>query len=69
MEKIKYVCFRSWKYKEMHGFPPVVDVVYKSGRVFTFGEDDLPRTVRAFCKTHKTACFFDTLYGFSIMYR
>ena len=63
MSKIKFIRFRDWRYG-----PPMVDIVYESGRLFSMGEEDLPKTAKAFLNTAKTKCSFDSLWGFEIVY-
>lgn len=64
MSKIKFIRFRSW----FENVPPMADVVYKSGRCVSLGEDELPKTARAFLKTAKTFCDYDKIFGFEIIY-
>lgn len=62
--KVKFVRFR-WRNGER---PPMVDIVYRSGRCVSIGEEDIPKTVKAFLRTAKTSCDFDCLWGFEIIY-
>ena len=64
MNKIEFIRYRSW----YENAPPMVDIKYKSGRLVSLGEDELPKTARAFLKTAKTSCSFDKLWGFEIIY-
>ena len=53
MSEIKFAKYRSF-YKTL---PPMVDVVYESGRVFTYSEDELPKTVRAYLR--EARCYYE----------
>jgi hypothetical protein len=64
MSNIEFVRFRSW----YENVPPMVDVKYKSGRLVSLGEEELPRTVKAFLSGAKARCCFDKVWGFEILY-
>lgn len=65
MGKIQFVRFRSW----YDGIPPMVDIKYQSGRLVSLGEEELPKTVKSFIKEAKSACDYDKVFGFEILYR
>lgn len=61
--KIKFIRLSGWQWGA-----PMADIVYKSGRLVRLGEEDLPKTAKAFLKRAKTKCSFDKLWGFEIVY-
>ena len=64
MNKIKFICYRSF-YKNV---PPMCDIVYKSGRVVTFGADELPKTAREFTKTARARYEYDKVFGHMFLF-
>lgn len=65
MNKIKFIRFRSW----FENVPPMVDIVYHSGRCVSLGEWELPKTAKAFLRQAKTSCDYDKIFGFEIIYK
>lgn len=66
--KIQFVRFRDFYIAEKHDLPVLVDVLYFSGRLFTYEEDVLPKTVRAFLRSATARPDFDKYWGFEIVY-
>lgn len=64
MNKIVFVRYRSF-YKDI---PPMVDILYSSGRMVSLVEDEIPKTVKAFLETAKAKHEYDEIYGHSFVY-
>lgn len=64
MGKIIFARYRSF-YKNI---PPMIDVLYDSGRLISVGEEEIPKTVKAFLQTAKARYEYDKVYGHTFIY-
>lgn len=64
MEKIVFVRYRSF-YK---GVPPMVDILYKSGRMVSLGEEEFPKTVKQFLQYARAKYEYDAVHGHTFVY-
>lgn len=64
MRKIIFVRYRSF-YKDC---PPMIDILYDSGRMVSLGEEELPKTVKAFLQTATAKYEYDKIFGHSFIY-
>lgn len=51
-----------------HDIPPMVDILYQSGRVVSLGEEELPKTAREFLKAARAKYEYDHVFGHCFVY-